>query len=167
MKILEHSDTQNCAANTDHMLSLIGDSNPPTFSEFVPPTTRTILDIPIHDYYMDLSEENAFRYVCGYLIKNKPKYIHVKRVQIILIKIRLFQIILIYIVPSWLNSTEENPLGNLHIASNNFCAYVHKLEEIFVKTYGNNCFQKISVFIPTCADYKLFKRHVNIFLETI
>jgi len=40
------------------------------------------------------------------------------------------------------NNTEENSFGNLNIASNNFCAYIHKLEEIFVKTFKNNCFQK-------------------------
>jgi len=40
-------------------------------SEFVPsPTNKVILDIPVHDYRsMDLPEENAFKYVCGYLIK--------------------------------------------------------------------------------------------------
>lgn len=53
MKMLQHSDTQNCAADTDHMLSLIGvsASNPSTSSEFIPSATRIILDIPNHDYY--------------------------------------------------------------------------------------------------------------------
>jgi len=39
MKMLQHSDTQNCA-DTDHMLSLIGvsESSPFTSSEFIPST---------------------------------------------------------------------------------------------------------------------------------
>lgn len=73
MKVLELADTQNCAADTDQILNLIGvsDSNPSTSSEFVEAsTTRIILNIPNHDYHnMDLPEENAFKYVCGYLIK--------------------------------------------------------------------------------------------------
>lgn len=52
-----------------HYVLIESDSNPFTF-EFVPSTTRmTILNIPNHDYYMKLPEENAFRYVRGYLIR--------------------------------------------------------------------------------------------------
>lgn len=58
---------QNCAADTDRMLSLIGvvsGSNPSTSSQFISSAARTILDIPNHDYHnMHLPEKNAFRYV--------------------------------------------------------------------------------------------------------
>lgn len=56
------------------------------------------------------------------------------------------------------NNTEENPFGNLHLANNNFCAFIQKLEEIFVKTFENNCFQKN-------IDNYLFQLAQNIIFE--
>lgn len=80
LRYFKHSDTQNCAEDKDEMLNILQTScNNEPISEFVPsPTNKVILDIPVHDYYsMDLPEENAFKYVCGYLIKNVQKYIRV------------------------------------------------------------------------------------------
>lgn len=37
---------------------------------------------------------------------------------------------------------EDNVFGSLHVASNNFCLYIHKLEEVFVKNFENNCYKK-------------------------
>lgn len=37
---------------------------------------------------------------------------------------------------------EGNLFGNLNIPTNNFCIYITKLEEIFVKNFENNCYQK-------------------------
>lgn len=148
MKVLEHSDAQNCAADTDNMLNLIGasDSNPSTASEFIPSarTNPNILHIPNHDYYnMELPEENAFKYVCGYLIK---KCTEMHSCEMCIRYVTDNQTVLddttVYSAFRAYTTTEENPFGNLQVASNNFCAYVHKLEEIFVKTFENNCFQK-------------------------
>jgi len=52
MKVLQHTDTQNCAEDTDDMLNLIGAScsSPSLFSISIP--TRPVLDIPNHDYYI-------------------------------------------------------------------------------------------------------------------
>lgn len=37
---------------------------------------------------------------------------------------------------------EASNFGNLNIPSNNFCSFIHQLEEIFVKNFENNYFQK-------------------------
>jgi len=59
------------------------------------------------------------------------------------------------------NNIEENPFGNLCIANNNFCAYIHKLEEIFVKIIalkkntGNYLFQLAQnvIFKAPCSNF--------------
>lgn len=37
---------------------------------------------------------------------------------------------------------EGNLFGNLHIPNNNFCFYIRRLEELFVKNLENNCFKR-------------------------
>jgi len=143
--------TQNCAADTDQMLNLIGvsDSNPSTSSEFVEAsTTRIILNIPNHDYHnMDLPEENAFEYVCGYLIKKCTDILTCEGCTNYLNENKtVFDNTALYCSFRAYSGTEENPFGNFHVASNNFCTYIQELEKIFV-TFENNCFQKILVVI--------------------
>jgi len=80
LKFLQHSDTQNCAPDADEMLNLY-ESHIDKCTEFIPSSVYKVLDIPTHDYLtMDLPEENVFKYVCGFLIKNVRKYIHAMRV---------------------------------------------------------------------------------------
>ncbi|TGZ53786.1 THAP domain-containing protein 9 [Temnothorax longispinosus] len=145
---LKHPDTQNYAPDEDDMLNLIGTPNSisSTVSEFVPSSTCTILEIPNPDYYtMNLPEKNAFKYVCGYLIKkcleihscdtciayvNKNKALDDTLDDTTYSSFRAYE------------NNETNLFGNLHIASDDFSLYIYKLEEIFVKNLKKNCFQK-------------------------
>lgn len=176
LKFLQHSDTQNCAQDIDEMLNL-NDSlyTDKSTSEFVP-SVHEVLNIPTHEYYsMDLPEENAFKYVCGFLIK-KCTEIHscdacinyMNENNAILDNTTLYCSFRAY-------NNEENLFGNLNIPSNSFCVYIRKLEEIFVKNFESNCFQKNIgsylfqlaqnvLFEPPCPDFpvifliKLFLR---------
>jgi len=146
MKVLQHTDTQNCAEDTDTMLNLIGAScsSPSSFSVSIPSPTRPVLDIPNHDYYnMNLPEENAFKYVCGYLIK---KCLEIHACEACTVYFNENKTVIdnttLYCSFRAFASTEENPFGNLHVANHNFCSYIHKLEKIFVTTFENNCFKK-------------------------
>lgn len=147
MKVLQHTDTQNCAADTDDMLNLIGASCSSPSSPFVSipgPSAGPILDIPNHDYYnMDLPEENAFRYVCGYLIK-KCSEVHTCEACTVYLNENKTVVddTSLYCSFRAFATSEENSFGNLHVASHNFCSYVHELEKIFVTTFESNCFQK-------------------------
>lgn len=62
-------DTGNCAADKDESLINISEFNQPRFIVDEPiQETEDLLDD--HDYRnFDLTEENAFRYICGYLIR--------------------------------------------------------------------------------------------------
>lgn len=146
-RLLEHSDTQNCAPDNDEMLSAIGAYNvTDAVNKLTPSTTqKNILEIPNHDYYtMDLPEENAFKYVCGYLIK---KCIETHSCDICIAYVNENKTVLddptmLYTSYRAYQNTDENPFGNLHISSDNFCQYIYQLEEIFVKNFESNCFQK-------------------------
>jgi len=91
---------------------------------------------------MDLPEENAFKYICGYLIKKcteihscDPCIQYVNENKTVLDNSTLYCSFRVY-------ENETNLFGNLNIPSNNFCSYIHQLEEIFVKNFENNYFQK-------------------------
>jgi len=134
-KILLHSETQNCIEDKDQMLNIIGTPYINECTEIISSPPLKILDIPNHDYYvMDLSEENAFKYVCGYLIKKCieihlcdacTKYVNENKT--VLDDTTLYCHFRAYI------HEQDNQFGNLHVANNNFCSYIYKLEEIFVK----------------------------------
>ena len=111
-------------------------------SEFVPSDVmHQILDIPIHDYHsMNLPEENAFKYVCGYLIK-KCTEMHSCDACINYLNEAVLDDSTLY-CSFRAYENETNLFGNLNIPSNNFCSYIQKLEEIFVNNFENNCFQK-------------------------
>lgn len=126
------------------MLNIISMPHFNESTQIIPSPPLKILDIPNHDYYtMDLSEENAFQYVCGYLIK-KCIEIHlcdacseyVNENKTVLDDTTLYCSFRAYI------NEVDNQFGNLHIANNNFCSYIHNLEKIFVTNFENNCFKK-------------------------
>lgn len=90
-------------------------------------------------------------------------------------KIRLLGDTALYCSFRAYSSDENNLYGNLHMPSNNFCFYIHQLEELFVKNFENNCFKRNIdnylfqlaqniVFEPPCPDFptifliKLFLR---------
>lgn len=161
---LKHSETQNCAPDIDAMLSAIGTSNiiDSTIHELTPTSTRIILDIPHHDYYtMDLPEENAFKYVCGFLIKkcSETHSCNICITQVNVNETALDDTTYLYSFYRAYQSNEENPFGKLHILANNdFCQYVHQLEEIFVKNFETNCFQKnIGAYLFKLAQGVKFK----------
>lgn len=152
MNILQHTDTQNCATDTDKMLNLFGAScsNPtanPLSSVFISSSVtcvRPSLDISNHDYYnMKLPEENAFRYVCGYLIK-KCSQMHICETCTSYLNENKTVIddTSLYCSFQAFVTTKENQFGNLHIASYNFCSYIHELEKVFITNFENNCFQQ-------------------------
>jgi hypothetical protein len=160
IKFLQHSDTQNCIQDGDEMLTLYESCiDKYTASEFIPSSECKVLDIPTHDYHsMDLPEENAFKYVCGFLIK-KCREIHscdscisyINESNAILDNTTLYCSFRAY-------NNEKNLFGNLNIPSNSFCLYIHKLEEIFVKNFESNCFQKsIGGYLFQLAQNVLFE----------
>lgn len=146
ISFLKHPDTQNCAPDQDDMLNLIEtlSSISSTVSEFAPSSTCTMLDIPNHDHYtMNLPKENAFRYVCRYLIKRCIEIhscdtceTYVNKNKATLDNTTLYFSFRAY------ESNETISFGNLHVAIDDFCFYIHKLEEIFVKNFEKYCFQK-------------------------
>lgn len=147
LRFLQYSDTQNCAPDKDEMLNIFNKTscnNNNIQSEFVPSSTQKILDIPTHDYHtMDLPKENTFKYVCGYLVK-KCTEVHSCDTCINYInenKAVLDDPTLLY-SSFRAYETETNLFGKLNIPSNNFCFYIYKLEEIFVKNFESNCFRK-------------------------
>lgn len=91
---------------------------------------------------MDLPEENAFKYICGFLIKKCIK-IHSCDVCITYINENnaILDNTILFSFRAY-NTSEENQFGNLNIPSNSFCLYIHKLEEILIKNFESNCFQK-------------------------
>jgi len=144
IKFLKHTITTNCAPDKDEMLSEIGAVTETSLvSNFVPSATCKILDIPNHDYHtVDLPEENAFQYVCGFLIKKclevhscKACTIYIKENKTVLNDTTLYSFFRAY-------KDEENIFGKLNIPSNNFCRYIHKLEKVFVENFESNCFQR-------------------------
>lgn len=128
------------------MLNLVGvsDSNSSVIPSMnLPTSTSIILDIPTHDYYdMKLPEQNAMKYVCGYLIKKcTEKHIcdvcctYMNDTKAALDDTTIYCSFRAY-------NANETPFGKLHIANNKFCFYIQKLEEIFVNNFEKNCFQK-------------------------
>lgn len=141
---LKHADTQNCAPDEDDTLNQIKTPSSilSTVSEFVP---SSILDIPNNDYYtMDLPEKIHLNM---YLIK-KCLEIHscntcvayVNKNKAALDNTMLYSSFRAY--KTMPENNETNMFGNLHIANDDFCLYVHKLEKIFVTNFETNCFQK-------------------------
>lgn len=115
-----------------------------TDSEFNTTVTHKILDVPTHDYRsMDLPEQNAFKYVCGYLIK-RCLAIHsceactdyINETTQILDNTTLYCSFRDY------GSENGELFGALNIPSNQFCLYIHKLDEIFIKNFESNCYKK-------------------------
>lgn len=145
MKALQHSNEQNCEQDTDVMFSLIGEpcSNlSVTPSINVSTSTNNILDIPTHDYYdIEFPEQNAFKYVCGYLIKKCTER-HACEVCSAFMKENNADLDNTTIYCSFrAYNTDEVPFGKLNIASNNFYSYIQQLEQIFVTNFESNCFQ--------------------------
>lgn len=148
LKFLQHSDTQNCAQDADEMLNLYESLCLNKCTESESSSVHKvyiiyILYITTHDYYsMELPEENTFKYVCGFFI-TKCKEIHscdacityMNQNNAILDDTTLYCSFRAY-------QNEENIFGKLNIPSNNFCSYIYKLEEIFVKNFESNCFKK-------------------------
>lgn len=168
LKFLEHSDSLNCEQDTDEMLNLY-ESSCNESTSLSSSVDKVILNIPTHDYYtMDLPEENAFKYVCGFLIKKCTEMhscetctAYIKEKEGIIDNITLYCSFRVY-------SNEENVFGNLNIPSDNFCEYIHKLEEIFKKgkNFEINCYKKNFgaylyqlaqeiFFEPPCPDFPL------------
>lgn len=144
IKFLQHSETQNCAHDIDQMLNLIKKPCSNQCTNFIPSLPRKILDIPNHDYYsMDLPEENAFTYVCGFLIK---KCIEIHSCNACIIYVNENKAVLndttLYCSFRAYSSEGNNLYRNLHIPNNNFCSYIYQLEELSVKNFENNCFKR-------------------------
>lgn len=115
---------------------------------------------------MDLSEENAFKYICGYLIK-KCLEIHscdtcidyVNKSKATFDDTTLYSSFRAY------ENNETNMFGSLNVASDNFCLYIHKLEEIFVTNFEKNCFQKnIGGYLFQLVQGIIFEHFATIFL---
>lgn len=176
-KFLQHSEGQNCAQDSDQMLNIMKKSYLKSNTNISPSVPRKILDIPSHDYYsMDLPEQNAFTYVCGYLIKKclenhscNACITYVNESKAVLNDTTLYCSFRAY------SSEENNLYANLYVPNNTFCSYIHQLEELFVKNFENNCFKKnignylfqlaqTIAFEPPCSDFpkivliKLFLR---------
>lgn len=145
IRFLEQINTTNCAPDKDEMLSEIETATVESvISEFVPSSTCKILNIPNHDYYtLDLPEENAFKYVCGFLIK---KCLEIHSCEACITYLKENKTVLdnttLYCSFRAYKSEEENIFGNLNIPSNNFYHYINQLEKIFVENFESNCFQK-------------------------
>jgi hypothetical protein len=70
VKFLQYTNSQNCIEDKDEILNIIRTPYLSECTKIISSPPLKILQIPNHDYYaMDLPEENAFKYVCGFLIK--------------------------------------------------------------------------------------------------
>ncbi|KYN30270.1 hypothetical protein ALC57_00268 [Trachymyrmex cornetzi] len=145
IKLLQSSDTKNCAPDSDEILNLMETSNLRFItSDFNESFTQKILDVPTHDYRsMDLPEQNAFKYVCGYLIKRCLSIHSCEACTDYMNKdIRILDETTLYCSFRDYGSENGELFGALTIPSNNLCLYIHKLDEIFVKNFETNCYNK-------------------------
>ncbi|KYN22222.1 THAP domain-containing protein 9, partial [Trachymyrmex cornetzi] len=143
MKLLEHSETRNCANDNDDLLNIIGTSNTTERPQF------QNLCLAIHSCAACQNFINDNKAV----LDNTTLYCSFRAYE----------------------NENGDLFGNLNIPTNDFCYYIHKLEEIFVKNFEKNCYkQNIGnylfqlaqniAFEPPCPDFpknfliKLFLR---------
>jgi len=126
IKFLQHSEAQNCAQDNDQMLNLIRKPYLNECTSFIPSSLHKILHIPNHDYYtMDLPEENAFTYVCGFLLKKCIEFHSCNACKIYVNKNKTeLNDNTLYCSFRAYSNEEGNLFGNLHIPNNNFCFYI-------------------------------------------
>lgn len=103
-----------------------------------------------YDYrQMDINEQNAFRFICGYLIRKCLKKhscdlcINYAKEYTDLNDTSFYCFFRAY------NSSDENLFGNLYMPNDNFIAYVNNLEDLFAKKIEEYILQKsiISKFV--------------------
>lgn len=144
------SKTGNCEPDNDKMLSAIIN---------IPSQTKIYVENKIsesesicldnHDYRtMDINEQDAFRYICGYLIR-KCLTKHSCDLCVNYAKEYTDLNTSFYCFFRAYNSSDENIFGNLYMPNNNFIEYVKNLEDIFAKKIKEYVLQKsvISNFV--------------------
>lgn len=137
--------TGNCRADKDRYLITLSEFRQHWFVQD-PVEEEFLLDtycIDDHDYRdLELTEQNALRYICGYLIR-KCLARHSCRICMQYANDNaIFDLNTVYCLHRAYNCTEDNPFGDLFMPNNNFIQYITLLEKLFFEHIHNLILQK-------------------------
>lgn len=150
--------TGNCERDNADILAAIADCRQENYMD-VEPKTDVIEPILLddHDYReMDVNEQDAFRYICGYIIR---KCLAKHSCEICLQYARSYIDLndtSYYCFFRAYNSTKDKPFGNLCMPNNDFVVYVKMLENLFFSKIEELIVQKhvIRTLITIFKDVK-------------
>ncbi|KYN36538.1 hypothetical protein ALC56_09109, partial [Trachymyrmex septentrionalis] len=134
-KLFQYSKTQNCANDNDDLLNIIGTSNI-TETSTISKLVPSCLAIHLCAAYQNFVNDNKV------VLDNTTLYCSFRAYE----------------------NENRDLFGNLKLPTNDFCYYIHKLEEIFVKNFEKNCDKKNIgnylfqltqnlAFEPPCPDF--------------
>lgn len=141
-----NTNTGNCSEDKDHILTNLNEFKQSYrfMTEKPIQETKTLLDD--HDYHsLNLSEENAFRYICGYLIRKCLQKHSCDTCIKYANSYTELNANTVYCFHRAYNSTEENLFGDFFMPDDNFVQFIKTLDKLFFDNIYNFITQKFIV----------------------